>query len=431
MQDTSDSVKKHVSTDNTRDERKNHAPGPAKRVNAFSSMGMLKRIRHLIESSTFTPELLIARWSHPAMGFLMAMLLPVLATALMLLLTEIFPTFAISGAFTFLVILAVSLLWGPAPGLLTTLFGAVLFNLFILLPHFAWSLSTQHVIETGIFLVIGVAISLATSLIVKVRFEAALARREELHELVLRETSARMNEFLGVTSHELRTPLTTIKGNIQLASFRLRRFEHLALQNNLMAELEEIFTMLSRAERHVNVQNRLIRDLTDISHIQDGKLELTMEPCDLTNILISTIEDLRSVYPKRAINLTLQTDGTIPIMADSERISQVISNYVINALKYSPVDQPIAVSLELLRKASRVTVRDEGPGLTPLEQKQIWERFHKVENIKAQKGFSAGLGLGLHICQAIVEEHRGEVGVESTKGAGSTFWFSLPLLTPS
>ena len=365
------------------------------------------------------------------MGFLMAILLPILSTALMFLLTEIFPTFAISGAFTFLVILAVSLLWGPAPGLLTTLFGAVLFNFFILPPHFAWSLNTQHVLETGIFLVIGVANSLATSLIVKARFEAALARREELHELVLRETSARMNEFLGVTSHELRTPLTTIKGNIQLASLRLRRFERLALQNNLVADLEEIFTMLSRAERQVNVQNRLIRDLTDISHIQDGKLELTMEPCNLTNIVISSIEDLRSVYPKRAINLTLQSDGTIPIMADSERISQVISNYVINALKYSPGDQPIAVSLELLGKASRVTVRDQGPGLTPLEREQVWERFYKVESIKAQKGFSIGLGLGLHICQAIVEEHRGEVGVESTKGAGSTFWFSLPLLTPS
>jgi signal transduction histidine kinase len=194
-----------------------------------------------------------------------------------------------------------------------------------------------------------------------------------------------------------------------------------------MVDLEEIYSMLSRAERQVNVQNRLIRDLTDISHIQDGKLELTMEPCNLTNIVISTIEDLRSAYPHRAINLALQTDGMIPILADSERISQVISNYVTNALKFSPADRPVTVGLELPGKAARVSVRDEGPGLTPVEQEQVWERFSKIKSIKAQKGFSTGLGLGLHICRAIVEEHKGRVGVESIKGVGSTFWFSLPL----
>jgi signal transduction histidine kinase len=361
------------------------------------------------------------------MGFLMAILLPILSTALMFLIVEIFPTFAISGAFTFLAILAIALLWGTGPGLLATLFGAILFNLFILPPHFTWSWTTQHVIETGIFLAIGVAISLVTSLMVKVHAEATVARQEQLHELVLRETNARINEFLGVTSHELRTPLTTIKGNIQLARLRLQHLEREAFQNNLMVDLEEIYTMLSRAERQVNVQNRLIRDLTDISHIQDGKLELAMEPFNLTNIVVSTIEDLRSAYPHRAINLTLQTEGTIPITADSERISQVMSNYVTNALKYSPSDRPVTVSLELLREAARVTVCDEGPGLTPLEQEQVWERFSKIKSIKVQKGFSSGLGLGLHICRAIVEEHRGEVGVESIKGVGSTFWFSIPI----
>ena len=75
----------------------------------------------------------------------------------------------------------------------------------------------------------------------------------------------------------------------------------------------------------------------------------------------------------------------------------------------------------------RILVRDEGPGLTPSEQEQIWERFYQVEGIKRRRGSSVGLGLGLHICRAIIEEHRGEVGVESKKGEGSTFWFTLPL----
>ncbi len=248
-------------------------------------------------------------------------------------------------------------------------------------------------------------------------------------ELALHETKARMDEFLGITSHELRTPLTTIKGNVQLARLRLTHLERRALQNNpdAKSELEEIYTMLNRAERQVNVQNRLIRDLMDISRIQVGKLELNKELCNLTSIVVDTVEDLRSTSPTRTILLTLQEHTTIPVIADSERISQVLSNFLTNALKYSPPDRPIHVSLELQGQDARVAVRDEGPGLTPEERERVWERFYKVEGVRGQKGFSAGLGLGLHICRAVMEEHQGEVGVESTKGAGSTFWFTLPL----
>ena len=81
-------------------------------------------------------------------------------------------------------------------------------------------------------------------------------------------------------------------------------------------------------------------------------------------------------------------------------------------------------------KMVRVLVRDVGPGLTPSEQERIWERFYQVEGIKRQRGSSVGLGLGLHICRAIVEQHQGEVGIESVKGEGSTFWFTLPLAVP-
>ena len=185
--------------------------------------------------------------------------------------------------------------------------------------------------------------------------------------------------------------------------------------------------MLNRAERQVNVQNRLIRDLMDISRIQVGKLELNKELCNLTTIVVDTVEDLRSTTPTRTIQLELQEHMTIPVIADSERIGQVLSNFLTNALKYSPPDRPIHVSLELKERDAVVAVRDEGPGLTPEERERVWERFYKVEGIKGQKGFSAGLGLGLHICRAVIEEHQGEAGVESSKGAGSTFWFSLPL----
>ena len=91
------------------------------------------------------------------------------------------------------------------------------------------------------------------------------------------------------------------------------------------------------------------------------------------------------------------------------------------------MDRPVDVQLNKEEKMVRVLVRDEGPGLTPSEQERIWERFYQVEGIKRQRGSSVGLGLGLYICREIVEQHQGGVGVESIKGKGSTFWFTLPL----
>jgi K+-sensing histidine kinase KdpD len=249
------------------------------------------------------------------------------------------------------------------------------------------------------------------------------------NELALRETNQRMDEFLGIVSHELRTPMTTIKGNVQLARLRMRSsLREVPADNDVLRSmLEEVQTMLARAERQVNVQNRMVSDLLDISRLEADKLELRLARCDLATIVRETVEDQRSVTPTRTVQLELAEEETAPIFADAERIGQVISNYLSNALKYSPANRPVEVQLKKEDSMVRVFVRDEGPGLTHSEQERIWERFYQVEGIKRQRGSSVGLGLGLHICRAIVEQHRGEVGIESIKGKGSTFWFTLPL----
>jgi PAS domain S-box-containing protein len=248
-------------------------------------------------------------------------------------------------------------------------------------------------------------------------------------ELSLRATKERMDEFLSIASHELRTPLTTIKGNLQLASMRLNYFIRKVLRENnaLEKDLDEITTMLNRAERQVNIQNRLIRDLMDTTHIQVDTIELNMELCDLARILTDAVNDLRSSTPTRVIQVSQAQKAEIPVIADADRISQVITNYLTNALKYSPPESPIHVNLQCQGGEAHISVRDEGVGLTPEEQQHVWERFYQVKGNKRQKGFSSGLGLGLYICQAIIEEHGGEVGVKSAKGQGSTFWFTLPL----
>ena len=264
--------------------------------------------------------------------------------------------------------------------------------------------------------------------------ESMQREREEAraNELALREANRRMDEFLGIVSHELRTPLTTIKGNVQLARLRLKTSlkEVPANKDVLRNMLEEVQMMLERAERQTNVQNRMVSDLLDISRLQADKLELRLVSCDLATIVFEMVEDQRTTTLKRAIYLEMAEEETVPVIADPERIGQVISNYLTNAQKYSPEGRPVVVRLKKEANNVRVSVQDEGPGLTPEEQVQIWDRFYQVEGIKRQRGSSVGLGLGLNICRAIIEQHQGEVGVESTKGAGSTFWFTLPLAVP-
>ena len=384
-------------------------------------------IRSWLRAHSFYPKWLNAPWNRPVMGYLVAILTPVGAIILTFLLLHLFSTFAFPGALMILALLGVALLWGTGPGLLATLWGTILLNSIILPPRFSWSLNTlEYIFETCLFLFAGIIISLVTSRIEREREEA------RANELALREANRRMDEFLGIVSHELRTPLTTIKGNIQLARLRLRSsLREVPADNDVLPSmLEEIQRMLERAERQANVQNRMVGDLLDISRPQADKFELRLVSCDLVTIVLELVEDQRSTTPKRVIYLKMPKGEMAPVITDTERIGQVLNNFLTNALKYSPVDRPVEVQLKKEGNMMRVLVRDEGPGLTPLEQEQIWERFYHVEGIMRQRGASVRLGLGLHICREIVEQHKGEVGVESTKGEGSTFWFTLPLVEP-
>lgn len=259
--------------------------------------------------------------------------------------------------------------------------------------------------------------------------ELLLERAEtQASKLALLEAAQRMDEFLSIASHELRNPLTTINGNLQLAK---RHLNLLSSPDNVSADIIEhldvVQELLSRVQHQVQIQNRLVSDLLDVSRMQANRLHLRLHYCDLVEIVRATLEDLRAVTPLRTINLEI-TDGiTAPIFADGDRISQVVSNYLTNALKYAPIELPIEVRVEVIDDMARFSVSDKGPGLTPEEQARLWQRFYRVPGITAQGSFSIGLGLGLYICRTIIEHHQGQVGVRSVPGQGSTFWFTLPL----
>jgi PAS domain S-box-containing protein len=259
--------------------------------------------------------------------------------------------------------------------------------------------------------------------------ERLLSERAEAQAtaLALREANRRLDEFLSVASHELRTPLTTIKANVQIAQRRANRLAEEATQQRLpnAADIEGIAALLARTGSAAERQNRLVSDLLDVSRIRAGMLEMRPEPLDLAAVVVDAVEEQRLTHPTRTITLAIP-DHAVSVVADGERIGQVIANYLTNAVKYSAEHQPVAVRLEAVDRVARVSVRDRGAGIPAGEQEHIWERFHRVPGVQHVSGSGVGLGLGLFISRQIVERHGGEVGVVSTPGEGSEFWFTLP-----
>lgn len=252
--------------------------------------------------------------------------------------------------------------------------------------------------------------------------ERLLREREEAgaRALALEEANRRMDQFLGIAAHELRTPVTSMSVNLKLL---LRRA---GAQRPSPSE-DDDYDLLDRTNRQMARLTRLVDDLVDMSRIQTGGLEMRMERCDLLSVVREEVEGQRLAHPARVIALRLPSEGRAPVVADADRMGQVVANYVTNALKYSRPPKPVEVRLDRADGRVRVSVRDEGPGIAPEEHARIWEVFHRAPGIEVQSGSGVGLGLGLHIAKTIVERHGGAVGVESAPGVGSTFWFTLPL----
>jgi signal transduction histidine kinase len=249
------------------------------------------------------------------------------------------------------------------------------------------------------------------------------------NELALTETKAQMDTFLGIASHELRTPLTSLKLSLQVTERRLRKLagdkseEPSGTDTGLLRSIEQ----LSRTTQQVERLSRLVNDLVDVSRIQAGKLELRLEDTDLVSIVRAVVDDQEQAAPAHTIRLLYPADLSVPVSVDAGRIEQVVTNYLLNALKFSPADRAVDIGVDLATEQVRVWVRDQGPGLPVDEQEHIWERFHQFKDVNTQTAVGVGLGLGLYICRIIVERHQGQVGVESAPGRGATFWFTLPL----
>ena len=234
------------------------------------------------------------------------------------------------------------------------------------------------------------------------------------------------DDFIGIASHEIKTPLTGILGNVQLALRDISRFTPSDVE--AAREQQKIQQALQRTQQHLHRLTRLANDLLDTSRIQAHTFQFRFDHGDLTSMLRAIVEEQWQLTPEQPLILSLP-EHPVSVLSDADRIGQVINNYLSNALKYSPNDQEIEVRLQEEDQAVRLLVHDWGPGLSLPEQRRVWERFYQVPGIATQNGSEVGLGLGLAICHYIIEEHGGQVGVESVPGQRATFWFTLPITT--
>lgn len=266
------------------------------------------------------------------------------------------------------------------------------------------------------------ALAVERGRLIKERSDAAAQTK------VLEETNRRMSEFLSIASHELRTPLTSAIANSQLARREIERWRD-GERGDEHAIARRLKWLVSRTEQQLQRQSRLVTDLLDVSRIEVGRLEMECRPHDLLLVARECVEEQRLAHPLRVI--TLRTPGSrrrIEAMMDADRIGQALTNFLTNALKYSPPEASVGVRVSVSGGKARVAVRDQGPGLPPEERERVWQRFHRAPGIEVLSGSGVGLGIGLYISRTIIERHSGSVGVESAVGQGSTFWFEIPCL---
>lgn len=246
----------------------------------------------------------------------------------------------------------------------------------------------------------------------------------------LEETTQRMDEFLSIASHELRTPLTSLKVNVQMLDYWLNG-DHGKQPGETTSEYLARAAVVAqplvhRSTHSIKRLDRLIGDLLDASRIREDRLDLRRQRIDLAAVARDIVEEERQANPSRTLELTVPEPGQVLVAADADRIGQVITNYISNALKYSKAEAPVTIQVEWDDRQARVAVSDHGVGIPKEEQQAIWDRFYRVASISHQSGSQVGLGLGLYISRDIIERHGGTVGVLSAPGEGSTFWFTLP-----
>ncbi len=247
--------------------------------------------------------------------------------------------------------------------------------------------------------------------------------RENLIQVIARDVTARVemdrlkDEFISVVSHELRTPLTSIRGALGLlATGKL---------GELPGQGQKILGVASHnAERLVC----LVNDILDLERLQSGKLSMELRDVEAQQLATAAIESMLGMALKNAVELDCDAEP-FTLRADPDRLQQVLTNLLGNAIKFSPEGGTVLLRARQMDGEAEFRVIDNGRGIPTPMLEPIFERFQQVDSSDTRK--QGGTGLGLPICRSIVEQHHGRIWAESELGHGSTFIVRLPLTPES
>jgi signal transduction histidine kinase len=238
-----------------------------------------------------------------------------------------------------------------------------------------------------------------------------LAEERREHAVAQRGVSTR-NEFLTIVSHDLRGPLMTIAG---LASL-------IEQQAPADGNGRRIRGWADRIHRSVGVMERLIADLLDFGSFEDGQLRVLVQSLDARALIRDAVDAFQTVAAVKLISLGADLPGEpLMVKCDHDRMLQVLSNIIHNAIKFTPEGGTVRIHAERLDTDCLVSVADTGIGIPKGELTSIFERFRQID-----RPDRTGFGLGLYISRFIVEAHRGRIWAESEVGAGTTFYFTMP-----
>lgn len=244
------------------------------------------------------------------------------------------------------------------------------------------------------------------------RRAAIVVEHARLFHEAQQATKAR-DDVLAVVAHDLRNPLNTVTMAIGL------------MLENTPVERTQERRQVEIVRRAADRMNRMIQDLLDVKRMESGRLAIDLRPEDVDVIINDMIEMLRPLAVGSSITLESSVpEGLPPVLADSARIQQVLSNLVGNAVKFTPREGRITVCAEEIEGEVRFGVIDTGPGIPPEQVPHIFGQFWQASSSDRR-----GIGLGLAIAKGIVEAHKGTIWVESHVGLGSTFYFTLPTAT--
>ncbi|MFQ5816355.1 MAG: sensor histidine kinase [Terriglobia bacterium] len=240
-----------------------------------------------------------------------------------------------------------------------------------------------------------------------------LGRMFVFHDVTrAREIDQMKTEFISIASHELRTPMTSIKGSLDL------------LLGGFAGEVSgEICELLEIAQSGCERLIRLINDILDLSKIEAGRMQLRLQPMSLLDSVQRSVRSIKTYADGFKVKVEIDSPEPLPnIRGDRDRIDQIVTNLLGNAVKFSPPGSTVTVALRQRPAGVECAVIDRGPGVPPDQLGRIFGKFQQVEG-GPKKG---GTGLGLAIAHALVQEHKGKIWVESKAGQGSRFSFQIP-----